>query len=162
MRASRCTLMILLAWMAAMASAWAEELSIVGAWKLVSYAREDVASGETTTPWGANPAGYLMYLPDGHMSAVLTSERRSTVAAGDERQVAQLFLSMSAYAGTYSVAGNKVIHHVEVAWVPGWVGSDQPREASMDGEFLSIRTQPMRHRLDGQEYIYILRWKRAK
>ena len=112
-----------------MGTTYAADLAVVGAWKLISYAREDAVSGETTRPWGENPSGYLMYLPDGHMSAVLTSEGRKSVPSTDEKQVAQLFFSMAAYAGTYTVEGDTVVHHVEVAWLPNWVGSDQPRQA---------------------------------
>jgi hypothetical protein len=102
---------------------------VVGAWKLLSYERVDAASGETTRPWGENPLGYLMYLPGGHMSATLTSEGRKPVPPTDEKQVAQLYFNMSAYAGTYTVQGSTLVHHVKVAWVPSWVGSDQPRQA---------------------------------
>jgi hypothetical protein len=104
--------------------------------------------------------GYLMYLPDGHMSAVLTSEGRKSVPPSDEKQVAQLFFNMTAYAGTYTVDDDRVVHHVEVAWLPSWVGSDQPRQANLEGDTLTIRTQPMR--IDGKDYIYILVWKRAR
>ena len=144
-----------------MGTTYAADLAVVGAWKLISYAREDAVSGETTRPWGENPSGYLMYLPDGHMSAVLTSEGRKSVPSTDEKQVAQLFFSMAAYAGTYTVEGDTVVHHVEVAWLPNWVGSDQPRQAKLEGNALTIRTQPIRSRLDGKDYIYTLVWKRA-
>lgn len=145
-----------------MPSAYGADLSVLGAWKLLSFTREDAVSGETTRPWGENPLGYLMYLPDGHMSAVLTSEGRKSVPPTDEKQVAQLFSNMSAYAGTYTVEGDTVVHHVEVAWLPNWVGSDQPRQAKLEGDTLAIRTQPIRNRLEGKDYVYILVWKRAQ
>ena len=143
-------------------TAYAEDLSVLGAWKLLSYTREDVVSGEITRPWGENPSGYLMYLPDGHMSAVVTSEGRKDVAPTDEKQVAQLYFNMVAYAGTYTVQGDTVVHHVEVAWRPSWVGSDQPRHAKIEGDTLTIRTQPIRNRVEGKDYVYILVWTRAK
>ena len=103
-----------------------------------------------------------MYLPDGHMSAVLTSEGRRAAGPTDERKAAQLLFNMAAYAGTYEVEGGGVVHHVEVAWLPTWVGSDQPREAKLEGDTLTIRTQPMFNSLEGKNYIYILVWKRAQ
>ena len=87
--------------------------------------------------------GYLMYLPDGHMSAVLTSEGRKSVPPSDEKQVAQLF-QHDCVRGTYTVDDDRVVHHVEVAWLPSWVGSDQPQQANLEGDTLTIRTQPMR------------------
>ena len=118
-------------------SVYGADSSILGAWKLMSYVREDAATGETSRPWGEKPTGYLMYLPDGHMSAIITSEGRAAVAPTDEKfneKMGQLLSTMAAYAGTYTVQGGKVIHHVEVAWFPSWVGSDQPREINLDGD----------------------------
>jgi Lipocalin-like domain len=149
------TLAVLLGWAGGTLGA------VVGAWKLLSYERVDAASGETTRPWGENPLGYLMYLPGGHMSATLTSEGRKPAPPTDEKQVAQLYFNMSAYAGTYTVQGSTVVHHVKVASVPSWVGSDQPRQATLDGDTLTIRTQPITH-IDGKDYIYIPVWKRAE
>lgn len=103
-----------------------------------------------------------MYRPDGHMSAVLTFGERKSVQPTDEKQVAQLFFNMSAYAGTYTVEGDTVVHHVEVAWLPNWVGSNQPRQAKLEGDMLTIRTQPIRNGLDDKDYIYILVWRSAK
>lgn len=140
----------------------AADFSVVGAWKLVAFERRDAVSGETSYPWGQKPLGYLMYLPDGYMSAVLTSEGRKTVPANDDKQVAQLFNNMAAYAGKYTVSGDTVVHHVEVAWLPTWVDSDQPRQLTFDGDALRIQTQPIRSRLDDKDYIYILIWKRAR
>lgn len=105
-----------------------------------------------------------MYFPDGHMSAIITSEGRLPVAPTDEKyheKTSQLLSTMAAYAGTYTVQGNKVIHHVEVAWSPSWVGSEQPREINLDNDTLTIRTQPIRNTREGKDYIYLLVWKRV-
>jgi hypothetical protein len=140
----------------------AVDLSVLGAWKLLSFAREDTVSGEIIRPWGDAPSGYLMYLADGHMSAVLTAESRKAAAPTDEKQIVQLYSNMAAYAGTYTVHDNTVVHHVEVAWLPAWVGSDQPRQIKLDGETLTIRTQPIRNTAEGKDYIYILVFSRAR
>ena len=144
-------------------SAYSADLPVLGAWRLISYARTDAVTGEKSRPWGENPTGYLMYLPDGHMSAVLTSEGRSSVAYTDEKfheKEAQLFSSMVAYSGTYTVQGDTVTHHVEVAWQPSWVGSNQIRYAKLDGDSLTIRTPPQM--FEGKNYVFDLIWKRAQ
>jgi lipocalin-like protein len=156
----RFVIFVTLLWCAA--PAYGADFAILGAWKLVSYTRADAVTGETSRPWGENPSGYLMYLPDGHMSAVLTSEGRKAAGPTDERKAAHLLFNMAAYAGTYAVEGGGVVHHVEVAWLPTWVGSDQPREAKLEGDRLTIRTQPMFNSVEGKSYIYILVWKRAQ
>lgn len=155
-------LLVLGALLAVTIPSFAADLSVVGAWKLLAFSREDVVSGEIIRPWGENPSGYLMYLPDGHMSAVLTGEGRKAAAPGDEKQVAQLYSTMAAYAGTYTVEGDILVHHVEAAWLPAWVGTDQPRQAKLEGNTLTVRTQPIRNKADGKDYVYILAFTRAK
>lgn len=77
--------------------------------------------------------------------------------------MAQLFNTMSAYAGTYTFeAPDRVVHHVEVAWAPSWVGSRQPRRLQLDGDTLTLSTQPIRNPADGKEYIYSTVRKRAR
>ena len=154
--------LVLAAVLGIIAPVYAENVSILGAWKLISFAREDTVSGEIIRPWGDVLTGYLMYLPDGHMSAVLTAGGRQAAAPGDEKQAAKLYSSMAAYAGTYTVHDDTVVHHVDVAWLPGWVGSDQPRKFKLEGETLTIRTQPIRNTADGKDYVYILDFSRAK
>ncbi len=157
----------LLLWLLALAApAQGKEFSVVGAWTLVSYVRQE-SGGASSKPWGEKPVGYLMYLPDGHMSAVLTAEGRASAGANDtEGQArrarrARLYTTVTAYAGTYTVEGDKVVHHVEVSWNHDWVGSDQPRWASIEGDRLIIRTQPLTSLTDGKEHVYVAEWKRA-
>jgi Lipocalin-like domain len=152
---------IAILWSELVASA---ESSVVGTWRLQSYLRHDVATGENTKPWGERPTGYLTYLPDGHMLVVMTSEARQLVPSTDEKFVeksSQLIFNMTAYAGKYEVRDSRVFHHVEVAWLPTWVGTDQPREYSFEGDSLSIRTQAIKNARDGREYVYVLVWTRV-
>lgn len=41
------------------------------------------------------------------------------------------------------MAGGKVIHHVEVASVENWVGTDLVRTLQIDGERLTLGTPPL-------------------
>lgn len=78
---------------------------LLGTWKLKSYV-VTAATGETSTPYGAHPAGYLTYSADGRMQVIGTSDGRAALrepAPKDEAQ-AKLYNTMFAYAGRYSVA----------------------------------------------------------
>jgi len=139
------------------------QVSLVGSWKLVSYAREDPTTGNATAVWGEKPSGLLLFQPDGRMSAVITGEGRKPAPPGEERIVekqAKLFQTVTAYAGTYSVRGSTMTVHVEVASAPEFVGTDLVREILLQGEILNVRTQPMRSVSDGKTYVYVLAWKR--
>lgn len=101
------TLSLALPWAGGVASA--DESSILGLWKLESYLQQDAATGESKRQWGERPKGYLVYLPDGHMSVIITAEGSVPVATTDEKydeKRAQLRGTMAAYAGTYTVQGN--------------------------------------------------------
>ena len=141
----------------------AAEPKFVGAWKLVSYAREDPATGVSTFPWGEKPLGLLVYLPDGHMSVVINAEGRQSVAHGEEGAVekqAKLYRTMTAYAGRYTVGDGTVTHRVEMASDPGLVGTELTRRFRIEGDLLTLATPPSKSMSDGKMYVYTLVWKR--
>jgi hypothetical protein len=114
-------------WMTGAAQA---QQSPVGVWKLLSYTTQDPETGEVFHPFGKAAAGYIFYTAGGRMSAVLQAEGRRRFSAGnrinapaDER--AEAFSTSTALSGTYTFEGERVIHHVEVATNPDWVGGDQ-------------------------------------
>src|SRR3954463_16597708 len=49
---------------------------LIGTWKLVSAMREEIPSGEKTPFLGENPTGFLHYMPDGRMLAMITRAGR--------------------------------------------------------------------------------------
>src|SRR5437867_1865269 len=87
------------------AVARAADQRVIGTWRLVSFATEDVGTGATAKPWGDRPTGFLTYTRGGRMSAVLTAEGRKAGvdARGAVQARAELFTTMAAYAGTYTL-----------------------------------------------------------
>jgi len=141
------------------------EPSVVGAWKLVSYAREDPATGTSTFPWGDKPSGLLLFLPNGYMSVVINAQGRQSAVRGEDGFVekqAKLFQTVTAYAGTYSMRGGTMTVRVEVSSDPGLVATELVREFRSDGDLLTIRTQPMKSLSDGKTYVYALSWRRSQ
>lgn len=91
--------------------------------------------GTATRPFGDYPVGYVTYTEDGHMITTISEAGRSSVG-GDLLSVpdaarAEAFASFVAYAGTFRVEGDEVIHHVEMSLYPDWVGSEQRREIAL-------------------------------
>jgi len=82
------------------------------------------------------------------------------VPTNDQKE--KLFGSMAAYAGTYTVDGSKVIHHVDISWNEAWTGTDQVRFFELDGDTLTITTPVSKSPIDGQEGRSILVWKRVR
>ena len=111
---------------------------VVGAWKLLSMEVEVQANGLKEPVMGANPTGYVLFTPEGRVSFVLTGEGRKPGKTDAER--AALLNTLVAYTGTYRVEGDKWITNVDVAWNPEWVGTEQVRSFTVEGERLQVLT----------------------
>jgi len=145
---------------------FAADPGVVGVWGLVSLGAEDVQTGTMHQRiWGEHPVGLLIYTAAGHMSAVLTAEGRKPMTGVGEKhseESAQLFATMTGYAGTYNIKGDTVTHHVEVAGDPSWIGKDQVRFAKLENGMLTISTPPMFNPADGSSYKITAVWKQLE
>jgi hypothetical protein len=137
---------------------------IYGTWRLVSWTREVVGTGERSEIFGKAPSGFLAYGRDGRMSAMIVRENRPQpldhTKLTDQEQV-ELFKSMIAYAGTFTVEGSRVAHHVDISWNENWTGTVQVRNFRIDGRTLTIRTDPAVNPIDGQQDTSVLRWEKV-
>jgi len=134
---------------------------LLGTWKLKSYV-VTTAAGERSTPYGENPEGYLTYSAD-HRMQVIGAANGRTVPAGaspaDKERVA-LYDTMFAYAGTYSVEGGKVIHHVDISWNEAWTGTEQIRLFEVNGTALTLTTS-IQDPAGGAETHYAVVWEKV-
>jgi hypothetical protein len=124
--------------------------ALVGTWKLASLEFR-TADGAVTYPFGTDVVGLLVYTPEGYMSAQIMAPNRPNFATADtllatveEKAAAQD--TYVAYCGRYEVAGNKVIHHVEMSLLPNWTGGKQERFWELNGDTLRLSTPPMMQR----------------
>jgi hypothetical protein len=153
--------------MAAGSGAAEPEQNVVGVWRLVAYTAVDPDSGAVIEPFGPDPKGVLHYTAGGHMSAVLSAGGRRRFSAGNRinapmEERAEAFSTSTAYAGTYTLEGDRVTHHVQIATNPDWVGGDQLRYPKVAGNRLIITTPPLPTRPDGQLRISTLVWERVE
>src|ERR1700730_424277 len=91
--------------------------AVIGTWKLRSYVRQRLSDVQRQKQCGEDPVGYIGYSPDGRMYALFTRHDRVAprdVVPTDEEGV-QLLGTMVAYAGTYSLGENVVIHHIDTS-----------------------------------------------
>lgn len=96
--------------------------ALLGTWRMLSWKRKFVASGEVTDAMGADPIGYICYHADGRMMALVVNRQRPALRGAtpaDDEKIA-LFDSMLAYAGSYTLEDGRVIHHVDASWNPAW------------------------------------------
>jgi hypothetical protein len=144
--------------------AQAADNPVIGTWRLQSYVREVSATGQRYNLFGDKPDGYIGYAPDGRMYALFINtdrvQPRDAVPTDEEK--AKLFSTVTAYAGTYTLDSEKVVHHVDVSWNQAWTGTDQVRFYKLEGDTLTITTAPYKSYADGQEGRSILVWKKVR
>jgi len=111
---------------------------IVGIWKLVTYEVEVQATGQKGPVMGEHPTGYVNFAPEGRVWFVLTGEGRKPAKTIEDR--AELLNTLVAYTGKYRVEEDKWITSVDVAWNPAWVGTEQTRSFTIEGDRLQVVT----------------------
>jgi hypothetical protein len=137
---------------------------LIGTWRLVAVETEDISTGEKFPAWGDNPAGFINYAPDGRMMVInVRSDRKKPAGAvPSAAEAADLFMSMLAYAGTYTIDGNEVTHHIEISWNEAWSGSHQVRIARFDGNRVHLSTRPSPDLASGRMSVRTMTWERLQ
>ena len=136
--------------------------AFLGTWKLRSLVREDVETGNKSYPLGTSPTGYLNYSADGRMMVILVGDSRKAPAgpvATDAEMIA-LFKSMMAYAGTYTIDGNQVIHRVDASSGQSTTGTKLIRFFTLSDGLLTLTTAPGPNRWDGRMSVATLVWEK--
>ena len=147
MKATLRMLLALLALAAGGLSANAESANpLVGTWRLLSFTSEILQTKRVMNPFGAHPDGLLTYTADGRMILILINPSRQPPAAPapTDAEAVRMYRTMIAYAGTYRVDGNRVVHHIQIAWNQRWAGTDQQRFFKIEGDRLTITTAPLK------------------
>lgn len=120
---------------------------LVGVWRLITV-EDHQADGTVLHPYGERALGYLIYHPDGYMSATVMAAERPRLAnpsrpfaLSPEDAAAVLRTMGSAYCGTYELRDEStVIHHVHAALIPNMIGQDEVRPFELKGDRLYVYT----------------------
>jgi hypothetical protein len=137
--------------------------ALVGVWRLTSYKILNAAGDVIDVPFGAQPAGMLVYTWSGYMSVSAMDPGRPTSdvarpsATSPQAKVAA-FDTYFGYCGRYSVASGIVLHHVDVSAFPDWSGQVLRRRITLSGDLLELAStddQP-----PGDIRIPVVNWRR--
>lgn len=132
---------------------------LVGNWALVSYVTDN-PDGSQGQPYG-EAVGRLTYDAHGNMSGQVMRPGRAPVVQGPRGldEVRAAYGGYIAYFGTYqfNAARDTVVHHVEGALNPAWVGGDQVRRVRFEGGLLILSTEVPK---GGALIRHTLTWKR--
>jgi hypothetical protein len=94
---------------------------------------------------GNRPFGLILYLKNGRMSAQVMGSAIHLLADNDPQkatpeEAGRAWRNYVGYWGTYTVdaTAGVVIHSVEGAWFPNWVGLKQIRQYRFNGDQLTL------------------------
>jgi hypothetical protein len=136
---------------------------ITGHWELVSMTIE--GQGESEYPYGEDAVGELWYGENGRFAGQVMRRERPAFASGDigegtPREIEAAFRGYVAYFGTYEVDASvpEIVHRVRGSLFPNWIGSEQRRLVSFDGESLVLSTPPFPYRGESRRFRAV--WRR--
>lgn len=122
----------------------AQQSGLVGTWRLVSSRAIVWGEGDTEIFSTVQPKGYLIVTPWGRMMTVSVAcdgDRTKKPTSGVD--LSELWKTMMAYTGKYRVEGDAIITTVDVAWNEAWTGTVQRRFYKLEGDKLTIDTEPL-------------------
>jgi len=139
-----------------------DQNELVGCWKLVSlfYKADD---GSSFYPYGKKADGNIIYDLSGYMSAVIARTDRAAISTEDfgllrDEEKLALAKGFMSYTGSYQVLNDRILHKVEIGYIPNWVGSTFVRFPSFENGTLILTTPPVV--LRGKSYAGYLIWKK--
>jgi hypothetical protein len=139
--------------------------AIVGSWEIEAVeSRND--DGSVDHPFGPAPRGLLVYTPEGLVTVHLAGTNRARFASEDHLkgtpdELKMAFATYVAYFGRFELneAEGVILHHVEGSAFPNWVGNVQRRNISLEGDRLTLSTQPMM--IGDRTRTSVLVWRRS-
>jgi hypothetical protein len=117
-----------------LASAQSVQEQIIGTYRLARYAAH-----------GDEPVGRISYDSSGRMWAMLLPPRRAPLTSSSSPDEYRATMrGVVAYYGTYTIdeSTQRVIHHVQAASNPAWIGDDFIRWYRFEGSDLLISLNP--------------------
>jgi hypothetical protein len=98
------------------------------------------------------------------MIALITRGDRKAPATGKPTtaEAETLYRSMLSYAGSFTVEGGVVTHHVDISWNQTFTGGTQKRHFKFDGDRLILSTPQSHDPIDGKMSVRRMTWERLK
>jgi hypothetical protein len=145
--------------------ALAEEQEFAGNYQLISATRKILDTGQIEDTFGKKPNGLAMYGKDGRFVILITYDGRprpESIEKMTDQQRADLHRTMTAYGGTYTFDGSKVVHHLSLAWNELWADTTNIREVQRDGDRIIYVARPAPFASDGKMSVATLVWEKLK
>ncbi len=140
--------------------------SIIGTWQLQSIELKD-ESGGTAYPFGRKVKGLVLYQDDGYMAGILSGENRPNVSTPaligiSEPECIAIAKHFNAYAGRYTVQENRIIHNVDVSYVPNLMVEREHVSSFSLADDTLILSSKMPSGVQGHFKEMVITWKRIQ
>ena len=136
-----------------------------GVWGLISYEFR-LADGIRLRPMGQGARGLLIYERSGYMMLQVMDPDRPLFESGDwlkgtPEEIQAAWEGAFADYGTFELDERRqmIIHHVQGASFPNWVGNARELFFEFAGKCLTLMTLPMP--LAGEQAVGYLTWERV-
>lgn len=140
-------------------------MNLVGCWSLTGFEVRFADGRPVVHPFGEHPQGRIVYTAEGVVSAVLSAPGRTGSAdletfrgASDADKVAW-FDGFLAYSGRWSLDGDEVVHHIDLALAPAMVGQAVRRKVTPTEGGLVLSYE--RTARSGVTRTFVLSWERC-
>lgn len=144
--------------------------AVIGSWALESFEIHYADGRPPSAPFGPEARGRIVYAASGFMAAVLSRGDRGGAAEAALETAARLapeakqaaFDGYLSYSGRWRLErgadGPELVHALDLALLPGAVGTEQRRRLALDGDRLELtyHLTPA----SGVTRRYALRWRR--
>lgn len=137
--------------------------ALVGVWKVTSFVRKEVGSDKVTHSFGEDPAGYRVHTAGGH-AFYMFFDRNRKAAAGTPTDAdrSELFKTMTAAGGAYTVEGDKVVFRPDVSSGQSMNGRTLTYRFQVAGKTLTMTTDPARAAPGAPEVFYVTTYERVE
>ena len=136
----------------------------LGAWQLRAWEIRYGDGRAATFPYGADPIGWLIYTPEGRMSATISRRRRARLSVANARRApaaekAAAFDGFLSYSGSFAVDDDVVVHRIELSLNPNLADTEQRRTAIFEGRRLTLTAE---EEIDGLARTHRVTWERPE
>ena len=104
-----------------------------------------------------------MYGKSGYMSGMISRADRSNLSVKneinmDESEKASISEGFIGYSGKYEILDDKIIHHVEMSFIPNWIGKPLDRFYSFENDDLVLTTPP--EVFNNKKFVHYIVWEK--
>jgi len=97
------------------------------------------------------------------MSGMMSKSDRPNLSSANlseikEKEKSSLADGFIGYAGKYEVLENKIIHNVEMSFIPNWIGNPLNRFYRFENDELVLTTPP--EDINGKMFVYYINWEK--